>query len=108
MLGIIILVIIGKKFYELATTYEKHKWGITILGIGSYYVGAFVFGMILAFFAILFDSNWFETANRFTLVLIELPIGLLTCYLVYIFLQKKWEKEIPEMDQEIDQIGNKD
>lgn len=108
MIGIIILIIIGKTFYKLAGNYDKNQWGIAFLGIASYYVGAFIFGMILAVILIANDSNWLETTNRFSLALIELPFGGLGCYILYMFLEKKWEKEKPQIDDTINQIGNKD
>ncbi|AUC15630.1 hypothetical protein BTO06_10935 [Tenacibaculum sp. SZ-18] len=108
MIGIIILVIIGKKFYELAGEYEKSKWGITVLGIVSYYSGVFVFGIILAAILIAMESNWMETTDRLSLALIELPSGGLSSYLLFMFLQKKWEKEKPQLDNVINQIGNKE
>ncbi|CAL2074643.1 conserved hypothetical protein [Tenacibaculum sp. 190524A05c] len=108
MIGIIILIIIGKKFYELAGEYDKSQWGIAVLGIVSYYLGAFVFGIILAIIMIIMESNWMETADRFSLALIELPFGGLSCYLLYMFLHKKWEKEKPQLDNIIEEIGNKE
>jgi hypothetical protein len=108
MIAIIILIFIGKKFYELAGNYEKSQWGVALLGVASYYAGAFIVGMILAVILIANDSNWLETTDRFSLALIELPFGGLSCYLLYTFLEKKWEKEKPKIDDTINQIGNKD
>ncbi|MFY7671462.1 hypothetical protein ACOSP6_10310 [Tenacibaculum sp. MEBiC06402] len=108
MIGIILLVFIGKTFYKLAENYEKNKWGIAFLGVGAYFLATFLFGVILAVILIANDSNWLETTNRFSLALIEVPIGGLSCYLLYMFLEKKWENEKPEIDDTIDQIGNKE
>ena len=105
MLGLIILYYIGKQFYELAENYDKSKWGFAILGVITYYVGALVFGAALGLILYTLGSNWLETANSFVLGLIELPIGGLSCYLLYYLLEKTWKKEVKPTIESIDNIG---
>ncbi len=104
--GVFLILVIGKKFYELAASYNKSKWGYAIAGALSYYVGAFILGLVLGVVLLILESDFLETANDFVLTLITIPVGILSCYLFYIFLERKWEKENPDKDSLIDQIGN--
>ncbi|MGG8495574.1 hypothetical protein ACQY1Q_04090 [Tenacibaculum sp. TC6] len=106
MLGLLLLYFIGKKFYELAGNYNKNEWGYAILGVATYYVGAFIFGILLGVLMLILESDWLDTANKFQLALVELPVGILSCYILYVFLEKMWKKEKPPQDNMIDQIGN--
>lgn len=106
MLHLALLYFIGKKFFELAEEYDKSKWGYAIAGVVSYYAGAFIFGAILGVIVVLLESDFLETTNDFVLGIIALPFGLLSCYLLYTFLEKKWKTEKPDQDTMIDQIGN--
>lgn len=108
MLGIILLYFIGKKFYELADDYHKSKWVFAILGVVIYYVGAFIVGLIIGVFELIIETNFIETANKFVLALIELPFGILSCYVLYSYLEKRWKKEKPLINDLISKIGNKE
>ena len=65
---------------------------------------AFVLGIILVFM----ESDFLETTNDFALGILFAPLGILGCYLLYMFLEKKWKKEKPETNKMIDEIGNKE
>ncbi|CAM1344356.1 hypothetical protein [Tenacibaculum amylolyticum] len=107
MLGLILLYFIGKKFYELADEFEKSKWGFAILGIASYYIGGlsilFVLGMLFEIF-----SPGSISGNENSYSLLVIPFGLLTVYILYMYLEKKWKKEMPKIDNLIDKIGEED
>jgi hypothetical protein len=106
MLGLFILYFLGKKFYELADEYDKNKWGFAILGVITYYGGAFVFGIVLGVLELLTETTWIETKSDLVLGLIAMPFGLLACYGLYYFLEKTWKKEIVlQKDTRIEQIG---
>lgn len=105
MLGIILLYWIGKYFYKLAEEYDKKKWGFAILGIVIYYVGSFVLGAITIGVIDIFSEGFIDNSNDFALSLIAIPFGLLSCYLLYFFLQKRWKREVPKSDELINQIG---
>jgi TRAP-type C4-dicarboxylate transport system permease small subunit len=75
------------------------------LGIVVYYAGTFVFVIILLFGAEIFSPNYFETVNDRLIDVICLPFGLLSCYLLYNYLKKTWQKEIPNTNKLIDEIG---
>lgn len=103
MLGLVLLYWIGKYFYKLAEEYDKKKWSITILGIAVYYGGVFIFGFIAAILAEVFSPGYLDAFNDTLLGVIMLPFGVLSCYLLYRYLEKKWLKEIPT--NELEEIG---
>ncbi|TCP26793.1 hypothetical protein EV195_102135 [Tenacibaculum skagerrakense] len=108
MLGLILLYVIGKKFHELADNYEKSKWGYAIIGVIVYYVGAIGIGMILLILLEYLGLINIDGINDVVLSFMIAPFGILSCYLLYRFLEKKWEREKPKVDSDIEQIGNKD
>lgn len=93
MLGLLLIYWLGKSFYELAGEFKKHQWGFAIAGVASYYGGTFasalLFGGILAYT----ESTAFLDTNETLLGLMFVPMGLLTCFLFYKFLQRRWENE---------------
>lgn len=106
MLGLVLLYFIGKKFYTLAEEYDKSIWSYAVLGIVIYYIGlygaAFIVGIVFA----MMESTFLENMNDFVLGLMLMPFGLLSCYLLYLFLEKKWKKEKPKRQEKlIDEIG---
>lgn len=108
MLGLILLYWIGKYFYKLAEEFNKQKWGFAILGIVIYYAGSFLFGGIIMFVIELISEGFIENTNDFVLSLIAIPFGILACYLLYAFLEKKWKSEAPKSDELINQIGKEE
>lgn len=108
MLGLILLYWIGKYFYKLAEEFNKQKWGFAILGIVIYYVGTYIFGFLVGFIAELISPGFFVGFSDIILGLIILPFGLLSCYLLYVFLEKKWKSESPKSDELINQIGKEE
>ncbi|SEB82155.1 hypothetical protein SAMN04489761_1875 [Tenacibaculum sp. MAR_2009_124] len=106
MLVLILIFVVGQKFYELAASYNKSKWSYAIAGALSYYVGAFILGLVLGGILLIFESDFLENASNLVLTLITIPVGVLSCYLFYVFLERKWKKETPDKGKLIDQIGN--
>ncbi|WP_248723893.1 hypothetical protein [Seonamhaeicola sp. ML3] len=105
MLGLILVYFIGKRFYDLSVAYNQKKWLFAILGVASYYVGAIVIGgFTLGIIDGLFDLG-IDWDNNLGAGLLALPFGLLTVYLFYILLKKKWEKTGVEVKDEIQDIG---
>lgn len=104
MLGILLIYWIGKYFYQLADKNDQNKWLFAILGIGIYYITQIVFGVILAFL------NEFGVTeidlDSFALNLLGIPLGLLGCYIFYILLEKFWEKDVVDVAEAIQDIGN--
>ncbi len=89
MLGLLLVYFIGKKFYDLAALYKKSEILFAILGVVSYYVGAFVIGIVLA---IIIGPEAIDELNDILLSLMAIPAGLLSCYLFYLFLDNSWSK----------------
>ena len=92
MLGLILLLWIGKYFYRLAEEYNKNKWGIAILGVASHYMGTFIFGVVFGIVAEIVSPGYVNTMNNLLLGIIALPFGALNCYIVYNLLERIWKK----------------
>lgn len=94
MLGLLLIYWLGKSFYELAGEFNKHQWGFAIAGVASYYGGTFASAFLLGLYLAYADSTAFLDTNETLLGLMFVPIGLLTCFLFYKFLQRRWENEL--------------
>ena len=105
MLGAILLYWIGKYFYRLAEEYHKSKWSFAILGIIVYYAGVIVFAFLFGMISEIISPGFFDNFNETILSLIALPFGLLSCYILYSYLKKTWQKNTPSINNTIDQIG---
>lgn len=105
MLGLVLIYFIGKKFYELSEEHNKSKWKFAILGVLTYYAGTFLAGLVYELLAMSFGFVSVEKMNNFKLALIALPFGIISCYLLYYFLEKSWKKEKNNSSNSIDDIG---
>ncbi|CAL2093707.1 hypothetical protein [Tenacibaculum sp. 190524A05c] len=108
MLALILLYFIGKKFYELADKFEKSKWGYAVAGIAIYYAGAIGIGTIIVIILEYFELFNVDSVSDNLLGILIAPFGFISCYVLYIMLEKKWEKEKPQLDNIIEEIGNKE
>ncbi len=93
MLGILLIYLIGKKFYDLAGNYEKSQWTYAVLGVLSYYIGTFIAGIAIVIFLDLFEITSVDDVDDFVLGLVAIPFGLLSCWGVYHLLIRNWEKK---------------
>lgn len=103
MFGIILIYWVGKYFYQLAIEFNKSKWGYAVLGLATYYGSQILFGFIIAIFNEIFVLGIdFEGIG---INLLGIPIGGLSCYFLYNFLEKKWKREYVNPLAEIEAIG---
>ncbi|NQX84417.1 MAG: hypothetical protein HRT67_00585 [Flavobacteriaceae bacterium] len=107
MSGFVLILVIGKYFYQLAQDYGKRTWVFAILGIVMFYVAGFIFAIVLGLIDLLFDLN-INWDNARGVNLLSIPIGILADYIFYKFLEKKWKKEVVLPQDKIDQIGTQD
>lgn len=106
MLGLVLIYFIGKYFYKLAEEFGKNKWGFAILGVVTYYTGAFLGGIILGLISIIWEDFNIEYMSDMQLGLMAIPFGLLTCFGVYSLLKRIWTKYQKEEEVvSIDDIG---
>ncbi len=105
MLGLILLYWIGKYFYKLAEEYNKSKWGFAILGVVVYYGGILSFSVIIGIMMEIISPGFFDTFNETLFGFLMLPFGILSCYLLYKYLEKTWKKNNPDPIELIDEIG---
>lgn len=93
MLGIYLLfVLAGRPFYRLALDYDKNEWLYGFLGILSFFIGSNVAAFFLVLFLTLFGIIDFTQYDENVLGLIGVPFGILTCWLYYKNLNKRWER----------------
>ena len=105
MLGLVLLYWIGKYFYKLAEKFSKSEWGFAILGVVTYYAGTFLFGVIFALIVDIVSPGYIDTFNDKLFGLLMLPFGLLSCYVLYMYLEKTWKKNHPNQNNIIEEIG---
>ena len=100
MLGIFLIYWIGKKYYVLAENNNRSPWGFAILGIIIYYGAQFAMGIGLG---ILMPEMFIGNNNDIMLNVLGIGIGLLVWYLIFLYLEGKWENE--EQYIEVDEIS---
>jgi ABC-type antimicrobial peptide transport system permease subunit len=108
MLGIIILIFIGRQFSELAKRYEqKLSWIYFIVGIIAYYGAGFIGGVLLAiYFELTGNIDAIDDISDLTLGLISIVLGVLSCWGTYQLLKKKWHKEHLEKERNKPKISD--
>lgn len=92
MVGLVLLYFVGKAFYELAGLNNRGKWLYAILGVGSYYAGLIVGGMLIGIGYELFVGS-IDEVNETLLGLMGLPFGVLACWGFYRILKNRWNKK---------------
>ena len=93
MLGILLIYIIGKYFYDLAEKHERSNWGFAILGVLSYYVGTFVAGIIITIALDIWGTISVDDLSDLLLGLIALPFGIITTLAFYHLLKYSWQRK---------------
>lgn len=105
MLGVLLLVFIGRYFYELANEFDKdHKWLYPIIGIAAYYAGIFFFGLLLAIIIEFISPNFLNDSNELFFGFMVAPFGVLCTYIIYRLFKKNWQENTPKTTN-IDDIG---
>ena len=92
MVGLVVLYLVGKAFYDLAGRNNKSEWLYAILGVGSYYAGLFGGGILIAIGYDLFIGS-IDEVNDTLLGFLGLPFGVLLCWGYYRLLEGRWEKD---------------
>ncbi len=108
MLGLILIIFIGKYFSQLANEYEKNKWLFAIIGVLTYYAGTFIGGLLIGIGYELFSINGIDGIDGLSelfLSIIALPFGIASCVSLYYMLKKNWKKNIVSKKDTIEEIG---
>lgn len=92
ILGLCLIYYIGKQFYMLAEQFKKNKWLFAILGVISFYTGAFLTGLAMFIAAESGIIALIDTIPGIVLNLIWLPLGLLSCWALYSILKSSWSR----------------
>ncbi|MGB0851308.1 MAG: hypothetical protein ACPGTP_08665 [Bacteroidia bacterium] len=108
MLGLLLLYFIGNEYHKLRLKYRPNSksWSFILLGIAAYYFGTIVFGTISFVLTDLFYNKGVEGTSEFAISLIAVPFGILSTYLMYSYLKKKWIKEYVDPEQALEEIGS--
>ncbi|WP_420574020.1 hypothetical protein [Kordia sp.] len=107
MIEIVIMILVGKQFHQLAKKYnQKIPWVYAIVGIVSYYGGAFVTGVLLGIYMELTGHYILDDVNELLLGLIFIPFGALICWGVYQLLSRKWRKDFLEEERKKPKISD--
>lgn len=105
MLDIILIVVCGKYFKELAENHDKNKWLYTILGIVSFYavyiLTAFFYGV---FYALMYPES-IDQINAFYVSILAYVVGGVGAGVLYYLLYRSWSKEQKAKENPIDTIG---
>lgn len=108
MLGIFLLYFIGKRFYDLAALFGRHKWFYAILSIVVYYgVGALLVALVVILDLMVFEWN-FDWEASWGVSYISIPFGLLGVWIFDVLLKNRWEKLAIVVIDEIQDIGKSD
>lgn len=105
MFGLLLLYWIGKRFYKLAEEYKRSEWGFAILGIAVYYGTIFFFSFFIGVFGEIISPGYFETVNELLFGILMLPLGILSCFILYKYLEKRWKKTTINPVDLIDDFG---
>lgn len=94
MLGIVLIYFIGKIYYKLAEDFGRHKWGYAILGIITYYAGAFLVGITIGVLLELgvFSNLTLDDVSDTVLSVIAFPFGLLATWGLHRILKRQWSR----------------
>ena len=107
MIEIIIIILIGKQFFQLAQKYnQKLAWVYGVLGVVSYYGGAFIAGVIIGLYSEITGEYFLDEMNDLMLLAIFLPIGVLSCWGSYQLFKNKWHKEYVEEERRKPKISD--
>ncbi|HEY0651639.1 MAG TPA: hypothetical protein VGD65_00880 [Chryseosolibacter sp.] len=101
MLALILIFFVGKYFFDLAGRYDRSEWGYAILGVISYYAGTFLIGIVLGIlgeFSVI--TNVDEIPNT-VLTLLAVPAGALTSFLLYRYLENRWDRPQEQAPSEL-------
>lgn len=103
MLGLILIYFVGKVFYNLAEQHGKSPWLFAILGVGSYYLGIFIGGVVIVLLYEVVLLKSIDDVDDMLLSIVSIPIGVLGCWLFYLILDRVWSKQpsIPPSSEEI-------
>lgn len=101
MLALILIFFVGKYFFDLAGRYNRSEWGYAILGVISYYAGTFIIGIIVGVLGEFAVINDVENIPSVVLTILAIPSGALTSFLLYRYLENRWDKPTYEPPSEV-------
>lgn len=93
MLGLLLIVFIGRWFSKLAFDYDRNRWAFAILGVVTYYAGTLIFGFLLGIIiAATGNIDFLTDTNTFLISLMAIPFGIGSCVALYYGLRSYWKK----------------
>lgn len=109
IIGLVLIILVGKAFYQLAFEYDRNKWGYAIAGVASYYIGIIVSAFVIGIIVELNSPGYITESNETMFSLIAIPFGVAACWGFYAYLKRSWQRnqtasKIETLDG--DMIGN--
>ena len=97
MFGFVFVYFLGRYFYRLAEAHQRSKWGYAVLGVLFYYFSATLVVIPYVVYQE-FVGNGYDEEQDQMLQLASIPVGLLGCYLLYQWLQRRWSN-LPRFEE---------
>ncbi|WP_439128472.1 hypothetical protein [Polaribacter sp.] len=64
-----------------------------------------MFSIIIGIIAEIFSLGFIDTFNETLFGFLMLPFGILSCYILYKYLEKTWKNNDPSKNNNLDEIG---
>lgn len=98
MLTFIILILVGRSFFNLAKKNNKNPVRFIILGIVSYYFTTFIVDFVVAFALADFYTDWIGY--------VSIPFGLLAAWITYSILKSTLEPKQARREKNRNRVDN--
>jgi hypothetical protein len=94
MFGLVFIYYIGKAFYDLALRHDKNNaWAYAFLGVVSFYGSSIVGAVLVGITISLWSPETLDGMSDNAFGLMGIPFGLLGCWGLYYYTQKRWENK---------------
>lgn len=105
MLEILLVIYIGRWFFNLAQKHNKNKWLVGILGALSFYAFILISGFLMGIIFAAIEYNAFFELPDIVIGILCIPFGLLGTWGLYRILKSNWERQPLASERVIDDGG---
>ena len=104
MLGIFLLYFIVTHINKISAKFGKKKWPYAILSLVVYYGSGLLVGVIFGL-SMELSGNSVDAIPDLALNIAAIPFGVLAVWAFGKYLNNKWDKEVPNIDEKIEEFG---